>query len=141
MSREYSASNLRYLRPFSISSFTRATAHGDTYLQTCLPRPPFVWNLNWGLARLTVPSLSAYCFRLLAMEPSANSVMDEISAAISRMRFSLFRLAGTVRFERRDGEVPRATRPSGSSPGSERRSDARFHASGGQQFTIAPIGK
>ena len=92
MSREYSASSLRYLRPFSISSFTRATAHGGTYLQTCLPRPPFVWNLNWGLARLTVPSLSAYCFRLLAMEPSANSVMDEISAAISRMRFSLFSL-------------------------------------------------
>ena len=88
MSREYSASSLRYLRPFSISSFTRATAHGGTYLQTCLPRPPFVWNLNWGLARLTVPSLSAYCFRLLAMEPSANSVMDEISAAISRMRFA-----------------------------------------------------
>ena len=51
MSREYSASSLRYLRPFSISSFTRAT------------------------------------------------------------------------------------RPSGSSPGPEGRSDTRFHASGGQQFT------
>ena len=53
MSREYSASSLRYLRPFSISSFTRVR------------------------------------------------------------------------------------RPSGSSPGPEGRSDTRFHASGGQQFTIA----
>ena len=41
-----------------------------------------------------------------------------------------------------DGEAQtRATKPSGSSPGPDGRSAARFHASGGQQFTIAPIGK
>ena len=40
-----------------------------------------------------------------------------------------------------DGEAQvRAMRPSGSSPGSERRSDTRFHASGGHQYTIAPVG-
>ena len=37
--------------------------------------------------RLTVPFLSVHCFELAAMEPSANSVIAEIPATISRMRF------------------------------------------------------
>ena len=72
-----------------MSFFTPATAAGGTYLLTCLPRAPLDLNLYCGLARLTVPFLSVHYFELAAMEPSANSVIAEISATISRMRFSM----------------------------------------------------
>lgn len=58
-------------------------------MQTCLPRAPFDLNRHCGLARLVVPSLTLYFFELLAIDPSANSVIAAISATISLMRASV----------------------------------------------------
>ena len=56
--REYSASSLRYLRPFSTSFLTRATASCGTFAHFCFPLAPRPVNLKCLAAFFLVPSLS-----------------------------------------------------------------------------------
>ena len=70
-------------------------------------------------------------------QDSALFFRDERLCAVMSREYS----ASSLRYLRpfSSSSFTRVRRPSGSSPGPERRSDARFHASGGQQFTIAPV--
>ncbi len=51
-------------------------------LHTCAPLAPRLWNVWLGVVRRLTPPFVLYVPRLSLTEPSANSSMDAISAAI-----------------------------------------------------------
>ena len=59
-------------------------------LHFCRPLPPRLWNVWLGLSRRLTPDLVLYVPLLSLTEPRANSPIDAISAAISRILDSIF---------------------------------------------------